>query len=256
MKARRSMQILVGIWTLLLALGLVLVTAAAFTADILPDQPAILKNFAMTLKEGLQKIADTLQIGDVYYVIPLVVYVYPFILLMIGAILLLKRNKSVEGKNIAGCVFALLGGIPAAGFSAILCKPLAGDDLFIFAGAFGGWLLLLILFVSLALGLHRKEVALQPMSQRNMSGYWCVDDTVDEEPTTPTEEAPQSTDQPQEVPYVPQDNVTVQNTADEVYDQPKEQPAAMTKIEKLHMLLEVGAITEAEYLKLLQSYLK
>ncbi len=250
MKARRGMQITVGVLALLVASCLVLFTLACVAFAFIPKLPSAIADLPKQLKNGFVAVADWLTIGSLYYVVPLAAYAFPVLLLVIAAGLLLSK-KGKQGKYIAGCVLTLIGVAVIAGFSIVCAKPLLGENAIVLQGSAAGALALTVLFAGLALGLKPKQNPQEELEQAQSSEQ--KGEQVGATTEEGTEEQP--TEQEPVAPYVPQE-VSVETAVEEVYGKEEPKRVPDSKLETLKMLLDVGAISEEEYLKLLESYLK
>lgn len=239
MKARRSMQIAVGVVALVAALAVVVITLL-FAATLLFPNLFETANFTSgVFIDGFKTTADSLNMANIYYLLPILAYGLPALLLIIGALLLFSQYKGKQGKYIGGNVVVLVGMTILCAYSIIFAKDLLGANALILQCSAAGLLALTVLFVGLALGL---KVA-QPST----------DETPAETEEQPTEVAAETTNDIA-TEYVPEE-VSVKETLDEVYgEEPKH--VSDNKLSTLRMLLDVGAISEEEYLKLLESYLK
>lgn len=240
MKARRSMQIAVGVVALVAALAVVVITLL-FAATLLFPNLFETANFTSgVFIDGFKTTADSLNMANIYYLLPILAYGLPALLLIIGALLLFSHYKGKQGKYIGGNVVVLVGMTILCAYSIIFAKDLLGANALILQCSAAGLLALTVLFVGLALGLK----VTQPSTD---------DEAPAETEEQPTEVAAETTNDIA-TEYVPEE-VSVKETLDEVYgEEPKH--VSDNKLSTLRMLLDVGAISEEEYLKLLESYLK
>ena len=248
MKARRSMQITVGWIALIIAAALVL-SALAFTVmSFLPQQFEQIINIPATLLESFTKTAADWGIADYFYLLPAIAYGLPTLLLVIAAALELSRDKGKQGKYVAGCMLTLIGVTIVALYTVIVLatEVMQGNGALVLRCSVGGLFALTALFCALALGLPRGKKAQQQVAETTAA-------TSVEQPTAEeTAQSPAANDSAAD--YVPEE-VSVKETLDEVYG---EEPAHISdsKLSTLRMLLDMGAISDEEYLKLLESYLK
>lgn len=239
MKARRSMQIAVGVVALVAALAVVVITLL-FAATLLFPNLFETANFTSgVFIDGFKTTAENLNMANIYYLLPILAYGLPALLLIIGALLLFSQYKGKQSKYIGGNVVVLVGMTILCAYSIIFAKDLLGANALILQCSAAGLLALTVLFVGLALGLK----VTQPSAEEAPA----------ETEEQPTEIAAETTNDIA-TEYVPEE-VSVKETLDEVYgEEPKH--VSDNKLSTLRMLLDVGAISEEEYLKLLESYLK
>ncbi len=256
MKARRTLQIILGVLAILLVAAALFVTVLVAFADKIPDSFGALKTYAVTYAEGIQQLVAETPASQAFALIPAAAHAVPSLFLLLGAVLIFIKNKGIEGKNIAGSLFVLIGGTMLAVFVCVLTY--LGVQQYIKETAFAAAIsvALIVLFAVLALCVGRKAVAIAPLTAQTEE---------EQQPEQPAENdqsgdvAEQQAEQPaQESPAVEESynsENSVSATVNDVYS-PDHNRLTKSKIDKLHVLLEMGAITEEEYMKLLQSYLK
>lgn len=288
MKARRSMQIVVGALALTLAALLLLGTLVIGAMAVLPDMFGEKAQIPTQISTALKGIAESLGVAERYYLVAITAYAFPVLLLLLSALLLLlKRGK--QAQYIAGCVLALLGGVIVCGFSAVFAKELAGSNAAALTGVSVFVLALLVLFAGLALGLKPKKAVMasedaeqpeaEPATEQPApleTEQPAPEDEQQEAPARPEEqdaepepiaEAPEPAEQEEateEQPDIAEDvqnmyvptNTSVQDTVEDIYGEGEAKSVPDSKLATLRMLLEMGAISEEEYTKLLKSYLK
>lgn len=303
MKARRRLQITLGVLTLITAIVLLAAMLAIGLAALFPEAEgfAKLRGWVQTPVNGLKSIALTLGAPKLYYLLPVLAYIAPALLMSLGSLLMLLRSKGKQGKFVTGFVFAAIGMLIANVFSIVFAKELfAGYAIAAQCGC-AALLAVFVLFAGLGLGLKDKSaqtsdsealpkdqsaeeqtepaeefaaqqeenqqqivqietmgwenIAEQPQERPEPQPAEVGSEQIETTPLTAAEPAPQQQPQPQADEYVPQ-NLSVKNTVEEVYGKDKSKQVSDSKLSTLRMLLEMGAISEKEYLSLLDSYLK
>lgn len=297
MKARKKLQLTVGILTAVAAALMLLTMLLLGAVALFPQAFGSLSVFVENLVAGFHEIGALLGMTETYYVFPMIAYLLPLPLLAVGAVFMLVRRKG-NAKYIFGCVLGLLGvAIPCA-FSLAFANYLVGSHLVLrCVGAF--LLAVYVTLVGLSLGLKdKRKVAtaeeattetatpieivaepteiVAPTETEEPTEVALFDEPTSAEQTTeqaPTEQTPsenaepaieQTTEFERQAPtveeqapaqYVPEE-VSVREAVDEIYGAEKPKQVSDSKLSTLRMLLDVGAISEAEYLSLLESYLK
>lgn len=157
MKSRRVLQVIVAALSIVALACLALFAVMLVGAEHLDVTPRQIVNFTETFNEGLVAIATQYSLPAI--VVPVVGLCVPALLLLLATILILTKNKDKDGKNIVGCVFALIGAAVLTAFLMFFAKKLFAEDLLIIAfGASGGLLALFIIFVGAALGVKPKRI--------------------------------------------------------------------------------------------------
>ena len=157
MKSRRVLQIIVAVLSIITLACVALLTVSLVGAKHLDVTPQPIVDFTETFGDGLKAIADQYSLPEI--VVPAVALGAPALLLLLAIILILSKNNGKDGKNIVGCVFALIGVAILAAFMMFFAKKLfAESQLVIDFGASGGLLALFIIFVGAALGVKPKRI--------------------------------------------------------------------------------------------------
>ena len=229
MKTRRALHVIVGILSLIMLACLLAAAVCVVLAVAFPqwsDVPPMLLN---TVTNGLRVTAGYLGFAELWYILPLVAYLLPALLLILATILLFSRNKGKMGKYNAGCIIALIAIALLTIFTFVFATDLAmgGDehvwfpspinwtstDMIVRYAALGA-LVLTVIFVGSALGVKNKKG-----EQNAVAG-------------AQSDAASQS----------------------EQTEQPS--PETLEKINRAKRLCEMGALTQEEYQKIENSYLK
>ena len=278
MKTRRALQMIVGILSLLVVLCLVV--AAAFVAFVVlfPNTSPIATELYEMFKISFGVIANYIGLTGMSYLVPLLFYVLPCVLLLIAGILMLLKDKGKQGKYVAANILALIGiaivAIFTILFAADLVSRVNGENHVWVVDTFNwtsmdmivryvstGLLVLFVLFVGLALGVKPKKVETaaeeveaeaeveQPQAQQE-------EEHSEYETVAPSSEQAATVEE-STTEYVPSDT-SVSEVTKGAYGTSDEQlsPFAIDKIKKARMLYEMSAITKEEYIKLVNVYLK
>ena len=270
MKTRRALQIIVGILSLLVLLSLLV--AAACVGVVLLFKTSELTAIYDTVRNGFEAIANFIGLTGLSFILPLLAYVLPAQLLLIAAILLFLPDRGKQGKYIAGNVLALIAIALLTIFTIMFATDLATnveshtwytsplswtstDTIVRYAAC--GTLALFIIFIGSALGVKPKQTETVATEEEAVvtESQEVSSENAPYETVAPAEEQ-QTVSEENETQYVPT-RTSVSEIMNGVYGT-KEQasPAAMDKINKARMLYEMGALTQDEYIKLVNIYTK
>ena len=156
MKSRRVLQVFVGALSIILLACLALIAAVIYLHGYLTFIPKQIVDIGATFQTGLNAIFDIINLHGI--AVPAVFFGAPGLLLLLAIILILTKNKGKDGKNIAGCVFALLGVSALTIFTLLFVKVLFATDIQLIACCTtAGVLALFLLFIGLALGIKPKK---------------------------------------------------------------------------------------------------
>lgn len=298
MKARRGLQVTVGVLTLIVIVLLALFALTMTVVQKLDNPPAKLVDVVATVQMGLENIAAEIKLSTT--IVLLVMLGIPAAFMLLGVILLLARKTKVEGVHIAGSVFVLLGLLVMTAAVVVAADAFAmGDEKLslIVRLAMLGLFVLLTLLIVISLAIKRRPLTDEQLSEQlteeqtqtepveehieehveepvNEPIDESVSEVVEEpvvEPVNEPENRPVEEQEPQAQPqpapaqetaptspaeqYIPQE-VSVRQTVEQVYGKPNAESNGSSKLKKLRMLREMGAISEEEYVRLLESYLK
>ena len=279
MKTRRALQIIVGVLSLLVVLCLL--AAAVFVAivTLFPDMSTVATELYQMFSKSFDVIANYIGLKGLAVLVPLLAYVLPGVLLLVAGVLMMLRDKGKQGKYVAANVLALIGSVIITVFTILFAADLVsrvnGDvhvwtvDTFSFTSMdtivriiCAGVLALFVIFVGCALGIKPKKVATEEVATQEVATEEQSEETVAKEEThSPYETvAPGIVSQPtagkDATEYVPND-ASVEDVTNGVYSKREQlSTAAMEKIIKVRQLYEMGAVTEEEYVKLVNAYLQ
>lgn len=296
MKARRGLQIFVAVLSIILLVCLGLLAVVTYLNNYLTFLPGQLVEFGDTFKAGLKAISDKEILGWYDEAVPAVFFGGSGLMLLLAIILILTKNKNgKDGKNIAGCIFALLGVVLPVACSIVFAKDLYAESALLIAYCVsGGVLALFVLFIGLALGVKPKKVAAteaivdeQPADQVEQAVEQQVEPTVHDEPHEVEKDEPVQEEIVQDEPerdepvqeeseivqpereveykreqdvateYVPYPDVTTRDIVQKSYGKQGDElnSTTLAKINKVRALYEAKVITELEYIKLINKYL-
>lgn len=291
MKTRRVFQTIAGALCLLVPLCLMLMAVFLAHAALFPSMSSVATELFLSLQNGFETIAGYWGMTKISYVLPIVFYAVPSVILVVGGIMLLvcKGKRTV----LAGCVLALTGIAIASTFTIVCAMELVGGYAVGVLAAGFVFPSLFVVAVGCTLGIKPKQTAElsddEPHEQEAMPTEQVDADVT---PSRPAEEelplqsetveiertdAPQATVQtdvaaqtpaerePQEA-FVEEDPQTpptenfathrietVQSTMDSVYGK-SERRDSNPKLTVLQTLLDSGAISQQEYDELARSY--
>ena len=273
MKTRRNLQKLVGVLSIIVLLCLLAAVVCVGLIEIFPySMPVGIKNTYNTIRYGVETAAISLGMGNLWYVLLIVTVVLPIQLLLIASILLLTRDSVKQGKFVAGSVLALIGVALLTIFTLVFAADLSvrGDAHIWYVAPFswtnvdtivryaaGGLLAIFIIFTGSALGVKVKQndAATQDVATQQTDTE--IQEAADYETVAPSDEQQTTQQGTETTEFVPADD-SVNDVVNGVYGNDVKQPsaAAMDKINKARMLYEMGAITQDEYIKLVNIYTK
>ena len=259
MKTRRALQIVVGILSLLVALCLLVAfTVFVFLLYAREDVFETGTQIANTLNQGLQFVANTMGLnGQLAILVPVLFYGLPFLLLLLAAILLFSHKTAKQSKYVAGNVLALTGATIFTVFTVVCAKSILSGNAasFYVRLAAVGLLGLFVIFVGAALGVKRKREQVAETAEQ-------TDATIANTTTYETAEATETSDylvvdEIANDAYVPDPDITVNDVMQNIYGESERElsPEVIAKINKVRLLYETDAITNDEYLKLVNIYL-
>ena len=272
MKARRSLQIIVGILSALSLLAILGVALCIGLAVLFPNNMPLLQEGYSTLKNGIVWIARFFTIGDLTFLLPLFAYILPAELFLVATILMFLRDNGKQGKYVAGCILALIGIAISAIFTILFASDLvinvtkhvwyhapldwSAPDMIVRYVA-TCMLALNIIFVGAALGVKPKKQAVSESDEEAQPAV--TDSQASENDTTyetvmPEEEAQQTASPEDEIGYIPAQEHSVSEILNGVYGQ--QNPVDLNKVKKARMLYDMGAITQEEFIKVVDSYTK
>ena len=180
MKSRRVLQIFVAVLSIILLVCLAAVAAVLYLANYLSFLPQQLVEFGDTFRTGLKTVSDKLEFYD--WSTPVIFFGVPGFTLLLAVILILTKSKNGKNaKNVAGCIFALIGVAALTACSFVYAKDLYATNALLIAYCVnGGVLALFVLFIGLALGVKpKKVVATEAVETQQM-----LDDTEPHEEET------------------------------------------------------------------------
>ena len=251
MKTRRALHIIVGILSLLVLICLLGAAACAGLALLSPTKFEFFNKIYQKLTAGVKIVAQKVHIANMTFLVPTIGVGLPALLMLIAVCLLFSRNKGKMGKYNAGSILALIGiailTISVAVFASDLVSKFNAVSIatmslewFVRLVA-GGLLALFVLFIGLALGLKVKKT--EPSTE--------MEETTE---TTETEEVTVTTIEQPYNDYVPV-NTTVAEVTNSVYGNTDElDPEATAVLARARKLVEAGALTFAQYQKLVKYY--
>lgn len=283
MKTRRALQIIVGVLSLLVVLCLVVAGAFVAFVALFPNTSPIATELYEMFVVSFDVIAGYMGLTGMSYLVPLLFYAFPAVLLLIAGILTLLRDKGKPCKYLVANVFALIGATVVTVFTMLFAGDLVsrvnGDNHVWFVGEFSwtsmdmivryvcaGVLVLFALFVGLALGVKPKKVetATEEVETEAESETEAQVEEIEEqqeqhseyETIAPSSEQ-QTTAYASTTEYVPSDT-SVSDVTEGAYGTNNAEltPVAIDKIKKARSLYEMGALTKEEYIKLVNVYLK
>ena len=286
MKTRRTLQVIVGVLSLIVALCLILLAVGVAIVKFFPDWIPTATDVWNTLNSGLTAIAGKIGLADVPIVVICVAYCLPALLLLIAGILLLSRNRGKQAKYTVANILASVGIIILTVFT-ITCAPtiLGGDpgvsyrpeivDKMLQAVtplriACGATLIVFAVFIACAFLVKPKTDDAKQTTVEQQSRKEKVTKTKATTEAAPTENSSEQVEQKQkstqegysknvepELEYVPDADMSVHNVIENTYGKSEDQLSAdmLAKISKARSLFEMGAITQDEYIKLINVYL-
>lgn len=300
MKSRRVLQIFVAVLSIILLVCLAAVAAVLYLGNLLSFLPQQLVEFGDTFKAGLKTVSDVWKWLD--WSTPALFFGVPGGALLLAVILILTKNKGKDAKNVAGCIFALIGVVALAAFSFIYAKTLYAESALLIAYCVnGGVLALFVIFVGCALGVKAKskdfeeieiaddgepqseetvatqeeavateereelaesevEAAETPEQDTEQEANETVEETEAEQEGNGQVQQEDEEDVFEDTPatqYVPNLGVTIHDIVAKTYGKENSELTSTTlaKIKKVRALYEAKAISEQEYIKLINKYL-
>ena len=231
MKSRRVLQIFVGVLSVILLACLALFAAVLYLHSYVPFIPQQIVDVGDTFQVGLDAVFNMINVHGA--AVPATFFGAPGLLLLLAIILILTKNKGKDGKNIAGCIFALLGVALLTGFMLVFVRVLFATEIQLIAGcAIGGVLALFLLFIGLALGVKPKKQATAESETSEEPGVTVVASTAEAEPASVTEET--ASEELVEEAEATGDSTTSEDTADETETEtdatPEEVEEVKTKV--------------------------
>lgn len=287
MKALRVLQKIVGVLSLLVVLCVLVAAICVGLVQIF--DLAKLQTIYDTAINGFNVVANFVGLADLAFLVPLLAYVLPAQLLLIAGILMFLPYRGKQGKYTAANILSLIGIAIFSIFTLLFAADLVanGEAHIWFVSPFSwtavdtivryvalGLLALLVLFIGLALGIKPKnEQVTETVVEDESAVTEGSTESVQEEETVPFETVAPSEEQPvvetesapveeqveeeQVAEYVPIEDASVAEITNSAYGTEEEiTPEVMDKINKARMFYEMGAITQDEYIKLVQSYLR
>ena len=265
MKTRRALQIIVGVLSLLVVLCILAALACVALVLLFPNMSATVSEVYDNLKVGFGLTAEKIGLAGMSYLVLLLGYVLPAILLLLAGILMFLRDKGKQGKYVAANIVALLAVAILTIFTIVFAKqfvsafeqtavtPLPFD--WVVRLAFGGVLAVFVIFVGAALGVKPKKQISEEVAEDNAVVTESETKSATYETVAPGAEK-QATAKGNATGYVP-GNTSVSDVTKGAYGNGENlSPATIDKINKARMLFEIGAITQDEYIKLVNVYLK
>ncbi|MCH5153202.1 MAG: hypothetical protein J1F68_04515 [Clostridiales bacterium] len=273
MKTRRALQIIVGVLSLLTVLCLL--AAAVFVALVVlfPDMSQFASEIYEMFKVGFDVIANYIGLASVSFLVPLLAYCLPGALLLLAGVLMLLPNKGKQGKYVAANILALVGIAIIAIFTIVFAADLVsrtnGDNHVWFVSTFSwtsadtivrlifaGLLALFVIFVGAALGVKPKKEVTSEAHEEEAHAVTTAEERKSAYETVAPASVKQASVGSKTTEYVPS-AMSVNDVTKGTYGNGEHLSAtAIDKINKAHMLYEMGAITEEEYIKLVNVYLK
>ena len=268
MKTRRSLQVIVGVVSLITVACILGAAACAVLEMLFPNMSQTVSTVVDTLTNGFKVVAAYLGFANVWYILPILVYALPAALLLTATILLFWRDNGKQGKYVAGSVLALIAVAILSIFHLLFASDLTSfmqehvwshtpfewtsmDTIVRYVAA--GLLAIFIIFIGSALGVKPKktsEVATEEQSEEPLEAT----NRPTYETVNPSEQQTDTVGEATE--YVPTE-ASVSDVSNGVYGRGEQSDEAlMAKINKARMLYDMGAITQEEYLKLVTSYAK
>ena len=273
MKTRRALQIIVGVLSLLVVLCLLAAAVFAAIIALFPNMSTVATELYKMFNESFDVIATYIGLNGLYFLVPILAYVLPGVLLLVAGILMLLRDKGKQGKYIAANILALIGITVIATFTILFAADLVSRvngythvwtvDTFSWTSMdtivrliCAGVLALFVIFVGCALGIKPKQAKSEEVTEgetevpqeekKSTSTYETVVPGTERQPITGKDATE----------YVPND-ASVADVSNGIYRK-KDQlsRAALDKIAKVRQLFDMGALTEEEYIKLVNSYLQ
>ena len=253
MKTRRALHIIVGILSLLVLICMLGAAACAGLAMWKPSQFELFNSYYQRLTYGVNQIAPKVHLAELSFLVPLLAFGLPALLLLIAVCLLFSRNKGKMGKYNAGCVLALIGMAILSIFTVVFASELVIKFDAVATTAISlawlvrlvaiGALVLFVLFIGLALGLKGKKA--EPVTESAEP----IDTPVEREqqPVATVEQRPFND-------YVPV-NTSVADVTNSIYGNSDEiDPETMAILARARKLVDAGALTYEEYQKLVKYY--
>ncbi len=238
MKGCKALQIVFGTLCAILTVAVGLTAVMLFLPYL--EVELNIDLFA-TMSEGVDTIAKTLDLADQSWVVICIMFVLPTLLLVLATCLLLRGKK--EGSLVAGSVLATFSTVFVCIVLAMFSKQLFANMQTTFVLIAVGIAVVCTLLYCLTIYAVRR--ASQPTS------------TPVVEPTEPnTDQDNDTTSQDEDTTYIPSDSVTVSQVADQTYEQSDVLPPnVLAKLKLVRDLYEKGALTEEEYLALVNKYI-
>lgn len=269
MKSRRALQIIVGVLSALSLLAILGVAACIGLAVLFPNNMPLLQQGYSTFKNGIVWAARFFSIGDLAFLLPLFAYVLPAELFLITTILLfLRDNNGKQNKYVAGSILALIGIAISAIFTLLFASDIvvnvtkhvwyhapidwSAPDMIVRYVTVGS-LALFIIFIGAALGVKpKKQVESADEEASAVTGQVSDSDTLE---TLPDEQAQQSADD-DAMGYVPAHEHNMSEILNGVYGSEENNPPSLEKVMKARWLYDMGAITQEEFVMIVDSYAK
>ena len=227
MKTRRALQMVVAILAVTVLACLVAAMVFVALVQFFPDLSKTINEVYDVIAKGFSVVANKIGLANVAFLVPLLGCGLPASLLLIASILLFSRNKYKKRNYITGCVLALIGATVLCVFIIWFAPELLSWDPSIsykptiaeeMAGA--------ALYVRIAFGVLLALFVV------------FVGCALGIKPKNP-EKAKET---------------SVATNKEDSYQQPT--PETEEKIKKAKKLYEIGAITQEEYQKIKNIYLK
>ncbi len=238
MKGCKALQIVFGTLCAILTVAVGL-TAVILFLPYLGIEPNI--DLFDTISKGVDTIAKTLDMADNSWVVICIMFVLPMLLLVLATCLLLRGKKA--GSIVAGSVLATFSTVFVCIVMAMFSKQLFAD--------------MQTTFVLIALGVAVVCILLYCLTIFAVRRANQSTTTPVVEPTEPnTDQDDDNQGQDASTMYVPSDSVTVSQVADQTYEQSDTLPPnVLAKLKLVRDLYEKGALTEEEYLALVNKYI-
>ena len=232
MKSRRVLQIFVGVLSIILLACLALFAAVLYLHSYVPFIPQQIVDVGDTFQVGLDAVFKLINLQSV--AVPAIFFGAPGLLLLLAIILILTKNKGKDGKNIAGCIFALLGVVLLTAFLLVFVRFLFATEIQLIAGCvIGGVLALFLLFIGLALGVKPKKQSTTEPEVSDEPSVTVATSTEETEPVSVTEETTETeedTEEPVTVSSTVETEDSVEETETETEVTPEEVEEVKTKV--------------------------
>ena len=197
MKSRRVLQVFVGVLSIILLVCLALVAAVIYLHSYLTFIPKQIADIGDTFQTGLNAVFKVINLQG--GAVPAVFFGAPSLLLLLAIILILTKNKGKDGKNIAGCIFALLGVAALTIFMLLFEKVLFATSIQLIAcSVIAGVLALFLLFIGLALGIKPKKQPAPEVAASDEPSAEVAASTTETEPVVVVDETPETEETPEE----------------------------------------------------------